>query len=214
MSRYAAVLALLVVAAAAPATHAENVTTYGAGLKSCRAYLETRGGDIADQAVFVDWLSGYVSAVNRTSNHRNNMLGLTHLNEALARLDDDCRARPGLHFAEAAGLLVMGSKPGPATHTIGTTTYGSADKSCKMFVEARDQQEAAYWAEFRDWLGGYLSGVNAMSLRTSNVLGDTELADAIHWLDSFCTAHPVTPFGAAVDALVAAGPAQVGGPVP
>jgi hypothetical protein len=207
-------LTLLVVAAAAPVTHAENVTTYGAGLRSCRAYLESRYGDIADTVVYVDWLSGYFSAANRTSNHRNNILGLTHLNEALARLDDECRARPGLHFAEAAAVLLFGAKPGPATHVIGTTTYGSADKSCQSFVEARDQHEAAYWAEFRDWLGGYLSGVNAMSLRTSNVLGDAELADAIHWLDTFCTAHPITPFGAAVDALVAAGPAPGSALVP
>ena len=212
MSRYSPLLALLVVAAA-PVTHAENVTTYGAGLRSCRSYLEARGGDIAAQVVFVDWLSGYVSAVNQTSNHRNNMLGLTHLDVALERLDVDCRAQPGLHFAAAAGLLIMGSKPGPATHAIGTTTYGSADKSCQTFVEARDQHDAAYWAEFLDWLGGYVSGVNAMSLRTSNVLGDAQLADAMRWLDTFCTAHPVTRFGAAVDALVAPGPAPGGGPV-
>ena len=108
------------------------------------------------------------------------------------------------HFAEVAGLLVLGARPGPATHVIEVTTYGSADKACRLFVDAREQQQAEYWAEFLHWLGGYLSGVNAMSLRTDNVLGAAELADAVHWLDVFCSAHPVTPFGAAVEALIGA----------
>ena len=119
-----------------------------------------------------------------------------------------------MHFAEAAGILVLGAKPGPAAHAIEATTYGSADKACHLFVEAREQQQAEYWAEFLHWLGGYLSGVNTISLRTNNVLGAAELADAVHWLDIFCSDHPVTPFGTAVDALIAAtGTAQGAGPM-
>jgi hypothetical protein len=90
-------------------------------------------------------------------------------------------------------------------------TYGSADKTCQVFVDARDHKEATYRAEFLHWLGGYVSGFNAMSLRTTNVLGDAELADAMQWLDSYCSTHPITSFGAAVDALITtAGDAQVG----
>jgi hypothetical protein len=43
-----------------------------------------------------------------------------------------------------------------------------------------------------------------MSLRTNNVLGTVELADAVNWLDAFCSAHPATSFEGAVDALIAA----------
>jgi hypothetical protein len=205
MYRYSTTLSLLLLgAAAAPLAAAGEVTTYGAGLKSCRAYLEARDATIGDEVDFVDWLDGYFSAVNRTSNHRNNILGLTDLKLALERLDANCRARPDQHFAEAAGLLVLAARPGPATHVIEVTTYGSADKACRLFVDAREQQQAEYWAEFLHWLGGYLSGVNAMSLRTDNVLGAAELADAVHWLDIFCSTHPVTPFGAAVEELIAA----------
>jgi hypothetical protein len=204
MYRYATMLWLVMLGAvAAPLARADNVTTYGAGLSSCRAYLQARDGSIVDAVSFVDWLGGYFSAVNRTSNHRNNILGLMDLKDALERLDNDCRVRPEVHFAEAANILVLGAKPGPTAHAIGATTYGSADKTCRVFVEAREQREAAYWAEFLHWLGGYLSGVNAMSLRTNNVLGDAELADAVHWLDIFCGAHPGTTFGAAVEALLA-----------
>jgi hypothetical protein len=205
MYRYSTMLSLLLLGAVvAPLAAAGEVTTYGSGLKSCRAYLDARDGNVAEAVDFIDWLGGYFSAVNRTSNHRNNILGLADLKVALERLDNNCRARPDLHFAEVAGLLVLGAKPGPATHVIEVTTYGSADKACHLFVEARAQQQAEYWAEFLHWLGGYLSGVNAMSLRTDNVLGAVGLGDAVHWLDIFCSTHPVTPFGAAVDELIVA----------
>jgi len=211
--RYAATALTFLVIVGAPVARAANVTTYGAGLKSCQAYLDARD-DSAEQVTFVDWLAGYFSAVNRTSNHRNNMLGLADLKVALEHLDVTCRARPSLHFAEAAGFLVLGAKPGPAAHAIEATSYGSADKACRLFVEAREQRQAEYWAEFLHWLGGYLSGVNAMSLRTDNVLGAEELADAVQWLDTFCSTHPVTSFEGAVDALIAAtGDARDGGTV-
>src|ERR1700751_1960301 len=99
-------------------------------------------------------------------------------------------------------MLVFGAKTGPAAHAIEVTTYGSADKSCGLYSQAREQRDPINGAEFRDWLGGYLSGVNAMSLRTSNVLGKTPLIDAVRWLDGWCSAHPVTAFGAAVEELV------------
>jgi hypothetical protein len=213
MNRYTTMFsALLMSAVAARVVHAENVTTYGAGVESCQAYLDAKDGGVADEVIFVDWLSGYFSAVNRTSNHRNNILGLADLKVALEHIDATCRARPSLHFAEAAGIVVLGAKPGPVAHAIEATTYGSADKACQVFVEAREQQQAEYWAEFLHWLGGYLSGVNAMSLRTNNVLGAAELVDAVRWLDTFCSSHPGNPFGSAVDALVAAaGATQSGG---
>ncbi len=212
MYRYAATALTLLAITAAPVVRADSVTTYGAGLSSCRAYLEARDGRIADEVTYVDWLSGYFSAVNRTSSHRNNILGLTDLKQVLARLDSQCRARPDRYVAEAAELLVLSAARGPATHEIDARTYGSADKACQLFLDTREQDEATYRSEFLHWLGGYLSGFNAMSLRTSNVLGDAELADAVHWLDGYCSAHPVASFAGAVDALiVAAGSAQVAG---
>src|SRR5215813_14119403 len=112
MNRYATMVsALLMGALAVPAVHADNVTTYGAGLSPCRLYLHARDGSIVDEVGFIDWLGGYFSAVNRTSNHRNNFLGLADLKDVLARLDNNCRVRPELHVAEAANIVVLGSKP-------------------------------------------------------------------------------------------------------
>lgn len=192
-------------AAAAPAAHAVGVTTYGAGLKSCGAYLEARDSNTADEVAFVDWLSGYVSAVNKTSRHRNNFLGLSDLGVAMSRIDAYCQARPLADFAQAVWTSIFGSQPGPATHSIKVADYGSVDRSCLIYHEAKEQRDSIYWEEFAgftNWLGGYLSGVNATSFATDNVLGNGKLTEALSWLDTYCTGHPVTPFGAAVDALV------------
>lgn len=193
-------------AAAAPAARAMDVTTYGAGLKSCGAYLQARENNTAEQVPFIDWLSGYFSAVNKTSHHRNNFLGLGDLGVALYRLDDNCRVRPLAHFADAAGILLFGAKPGPAAHSIHATDYGSVDKSCQVYREAQEQQDVTNWEAltgFTNWLGGYLSGVNAISPDTNNVLGNAELTQAMSWLDRYCDVHPLSTFGAAVEALVA-----------
>ena len=198
---------LLMSALAVTTTHATGVTTYGAGLQSCKAYLDARHQDNATQVAFVDWLSGYFSGVNKTSRRRNNFFGLADLNGALSWLDDYCGARPRVYFAEAAGTLLLAGKPGPAAHSLKANSYGSADKSCEVYLEARAQRDIAYGdaaAEFTNWLGGYLSGVNAMSPDTNDILGKTQLSDAVSWLESYCSEHSLTSFGAAVDALVLA----------
>lgn len=206
MCRYAAIAsALLAVALLVSPAHGDEITTYGAGLLSCKAYLEARQEDGAKQVAFVDWLSGYFSGVNKTSTHRNNFFGLSDLNRATSWLEEYCSARPLVHFAEAVGMMLLGAKPGPPAHSIGATTYGSADKSCSVYLESREQRDASYAdaaAEFTNWLGGYMSGVNAMSFSTNNVLGSAELTDAVSWLVGYCSAHPLASFGNAVDALV------------
>jgi hypothetical protein len=188
--------------ATAPPVHAVGVTTYGIGLQPCSSYLDARQRTNTDQVAYLEWLGGYFSGVNKTSNHRNNILGLSGLRGAMYRLDDYCRARPLAPFAEAAGMLILSSKPGPA-HAIEVATYGSEGRSCRAYLEARTQQDMVDWGLFRDWLGGYLSGVNAMSLGTNDILGNTELTQAVYWLDRYCSSQPTTVFGAAADALVA-----------
>lgn len=200
------VAGLLLAGAAANAVQAAEVTTYGAGLESCTAYLKARdpGQVNPTEVAFVDWLSGYFSGANKASTHRDNVLGLSDLGATMSWLDAYCRVRPQAPLAEAAGMLLLGAKPGPTTHTLEVTTYGSADKACQAYVAARGQQDLPYWEEFLDWLGGYVSGVNATSLHTDNILGSSQLTEAVAWLDTYCAANPQTSFGAAVDTLLSA----------
>jgi len=206
MYRRAAVVSMFLVGMIiAPGAHAIGVMTYGVGLESCKSYLDARQEAGSEQEAFVDWLSGYFSGVNKTSTHRNNFFGLSDLKDAMLWLDAYCHARPAAYFAAAVGGLVLNGKPGPAAHSIEDVNYGSADKSCAVYVEAREQRDASYRgasSEFTTWLGGYVSGVNTISLRTNNVLGSAELGDAISWLDLYCSAHLQASFSKAVEALV------------
>lgn len=206
---------LLMGAGVVPAAHATEITTYGSGLRSCGAYVDAREWDNADVVGFTDWLGGYFSGVNTASNHRNNLLGLADFKGAMYWLDHYCRAHPLVHFADAAGLMLLGAKSGPTAHSVEVTSYGSGYKSCGAYLETREQQrtkvllqahalENVEGVEFIDWLGGYLSGVNAISSSTDNILGDSELIQAVNWLDNYCSAHPPVLFSGAVDALVAA----------
>ena len=206
MSLGAAIAAsVLLTASGIPAAHAEAVTTYGVGLRPCQAYLNALDSDNASERVtFVDWLSGYVSAVNRSSHHRNNFLGLTDLGAALRHIESYCRALPRAPFALAASSIVYGAHTGPTAHTPEPVSYGSADKTCGQYLEARGGRESINGAEFRDWLAGYLSGVNAISLANANVLGNSELLDAIHWLDGWCASNPLASYSSAAAALVSA----------
>src|SRR4029077_1962930 len=164
MCRQAAIVSMLLLGAlGAPAARAVGITTYGVGLKSCKTYLDTRQQDNSEAVAFIDWLSGYFSGVNKTSTHRNNFFGLSDLKGAMARLEDYCTARPQAQFAEAVGILLLGGKPGPAAPSTQATSSGSPAKACDVYLDARQQRDVAYLdasAEFTNWLGGYLSGVN------------------------------------------------------
>jgi predicted MarR family transcription regulator len=207
--RAAIVSMFLIGAGTAPAAHAVEITTYGTGLKACDAYLDARERDDPDQIAFIDWLSGYLSGVNATSKHRNNLLGLSDVQGAMNWLDDYCRARPSVHFAQAVGMLLMVKTSSIGAHSVEVTSYGSGFKSCAEYLEARERQYmdgVAFMdrAAFIDWLSGYLSGVNAMSLSTTNVLGHTELPEAVQWLNGYCSAHATAPFTVAIEALMGA----------
>ena len=106
------------------------------------------------------------SGINKTSAHRNNCLGLADLTAALNSLDTCCSSRPWAPFAEVpAAALVFGAKVGPTSHVLGeSTSYGAADKGCQVYRAAGAQREVDYCTEFTGWLGGYLSGINAISL--------------------------------------------------
>jgi hypothetical protein len=200
--RAAIVSIFLIGAGAAPTAHADEVTTYGAGLKSCAAYLEAREQQNTFEVAFVDWFSGYVSGVNATSNHTNNILGNSNLKEAVYRLGNYCRAHPDTSVAVSLDVLVIGARSTTARQTVDVTSYGPGFKSCAVYLYAREQKNADE-AAFIDWLGGYVSGVNAISLTTNNILGDADLTGTIYWIDNYCSANPRARFAEAVGARVA-----------
>jgi hypothetical protein len=188
---------------AAPAVQAVEVTTYGAGLQSCGTYLDTRNQENASEVAYVDWLSGYLSGANTASKRMNDMLGSANLASAVYWIGRYCQAHGAAPFSKAAYSLLMAASASRATQDAEATTYGAGFKLCQAYVDARVQQGGDA-AAFIDWFGGYLSGVNAMSLSTNNILGDSALAQAVAWIDNYCVAHPEARFAMAVNARIAA----------
>ena len=195
---------LLIGLGTATTAHAVGVTTYGTGLKTCGAYLEAREQQNADEVAFVDWLSGYLSGVNATSSRTNNILADSNLKGAVYWVGKYCRAHPTAAYSAAAFALLMGASASTATHAAEPVTYGAGFKTCDKYLDARELRNTDEMA-FVDWLGGYLSGVNAISKSTRNVLGTSDLTGAIYWLDQYCREHAPARFAAAADARVAAG---------
>ncbi len=189
-----------------PLAHAAGVTTYGAGLTLCKDYAGTRDHETADLVAYTDWLSGYLSGVNTTSSHRNNFLSHEDLENAMSWLGDFCERHPTRRLAEAVWMLVLNAKTGPAAHAVEVVEYGSGYKSCEAYVQARAEQSVELNVDrtgFVAWLGGYLSGVNAMSLTTTNTLAKLSPDEMLQWLDVYCGVHEQTSFAAAVRTLIA-----------
>ncbi len=193
---------------------ADGVTTYGVGLLTCGAYVKARDAGNANpqEIAFLHWLGGYFSGANKVSTHRNNALGFDGLEGVVSRLERYCAARPEELFASAVSMALYGARRGSPTHALDTVTYGAADRACETYLGARQQRDALYIAELQEytnWLAGYLSGVNAASLKTTNILGGLSLADGLDRLQAWCTDHPLESFNAAVDALISPRPAQL-----
>ena len=204
MHRCMAILSLFLIGiGAARITHAEGVTTYGAGLKSCGSYVEARDQQAADEMAFVDWFSGYLSGVNSTYSRANNILADSNLKQAMYWVEKYCRARRAESFAAASFALLRAASSATRTQDSKPISYGAGFKSCGTYLNAREQRDPDEMT-FVDWLGGYFSGVNAISMGSSNVLGTSDLAGTISWLDSYCRENLAARFAAAVDARVAA----------
>ena len=76
---------------------------------------------------------------------------------------------------------------------------GIGNNACDQFVEARrTRRDVAYM----DWLGGYLTAVNAVSDNTFNIMGHTEFSSLILWIENYCSKNPLQTFARAVNVLI------------
>ena len=104
--------------------------------------------------------------------------------------------------AVIASIFLIGAGVALTAHASDVTTYGAGLKTCAAYLDAREQQNSDE-VPFVDWFSGYASGVNAISLTTNNVLGNSDLTAAIYWIDDYCRANSRARFAEAVDARVA-----------
>src|SRR5262245_32624594 len=100
-------------------------------------------------------------------------------------------------------LLLIGYSATMSARAEGITTYGTGLEACGVYLDARDQQ-SAYEMNFVDWFSGYLSGVNSSYNRANNVLADSNLKQALYWVENYCRAHTTDSFAVASFTLLRA----------
>ena len=67
---------------------------YGVGRQSCVTYLEARKNGGFSEISYKNWISGYLTSSNRSSDETYNLLGDTDFNGALHWVDEYCKKYP------------------------------------------------------------------------------------------------------------------------
>ena len=67
---------------------------YGVGRQVCETYLEARTDGGISEISYKNWISGYLTASNRSSDDTYNLLGDSNFKGALAWVDTYCNKHP------------------------------------------------------------------------------------------------------------------------
>ena len=102
---------LLFVSPIAVAADADTTMVYGAGTKSCGAFLEAERKSGVDSIAYHSWLAGFLTGVNAFFNmlhvsHGSDILEGTDFEGAVHWLRNYCEKNPLETFARAADALV------------------------------------------------------------------------------------------------------------
>lgn len=84
---------------------------FSLGGQNCNAYLKARRGSGASQRLYLEWMQGYLSAVNLLMPGTYNILGQQDFNQVLTWLDEHCIKQPQDLFITAATLLTANLYP-------------------------------------------------------------------------------------------------------
>ena len=77
--------------------------------------------------------------------------------------------------------------------------------SCGTYVVARDEGRRGDYRKVNDhsaWLMGYLTGYNARTSDTYDIMGNKDLQSLLLWLENYCKQHPLDSFAVAVNFLI------------
>lgn len=77
---------------------------------------------------------------------------------------------------------------------------GMGAQSCGQWIEAHKEGDVRREA-MRGWLGGYLTGANAVG--AGDIMRGGRVQDAFMWMDGYCRNNPTVTIQRAADALIA-----------
>ncbi len=67
---------------------------YGVGRQTCKTYLDARHNGGYSEISYKNWVSGYLTSVNRSADDTYNLLGQNDFQGAMAWLDQYCEKQP------------------------------------------------------------------------------------------------------------------------
>jgi hypothetical protein len=107
-------------------------------------------------------------------------------------------------FLIVALLLVWSSSASSGTSVM---MFGEGLRSCGEWTDAHAQRgnpRDVRWAEFDDWLGGYVTATNQFSSLPGvpGIGSHYDLNALVGWVTNYCSKHPLEPVGRAAGRLV------------
>ena len=91
-----------------------NYVALGFGAESCQTFLQARSNRL--DLPYRDWLTGYLTAVNKLTKATVDMRGTTDIAGMLGVLDQYCRKNPLHSFSRAVEALAKDLYPKRMTH--------------------------------------------------------------------------------------------------
>jgi len=91
-----------------------NFVALGFGSESCQTFLQAQSNRL--DLPYRDWLTGYLTAVNKLTKETVDMRGTTDITGMLGLLDHYCRKHPLHPFSQAVEALVKELYPKRMTH--------------------------------------------------------------------------------------------------
>src|SRR5437588_433712 len=100
----------------------------------------------------------------------------------------------------ALGMLLAGATPASASDPQGHYwSRGYGNKSCGAYDEARQQPNGYDALAFTTWITGYITATNRRLPNTYDIVGNTDIAGVLGWIDNYCHSHPTDTFSGAAD---------------
>ena len=108
MRKYLLVAAFLmfVVDPAIATDSSDNYSVQGVGAQSCGKYIDARRRDEFEEVLFLTWLTGYITAINKQYPKTYSIIGQTDSDGLLLWLENYCQQHPTEKFAGGASKLM------------------------------------------------------------------------------------------------------------
>lgn len=103
-------------------------------------------------------------------------------------------------FGLGLGVVLLWSLPAEAIDGDGAyLVRGVGNEQCAAYSAARNDRKDT---EYQAWLAGYVSAFNRWTSGVWDIEATSDFAASLRWTDLYCSVHPSSTFGSAVENLI------------